>query len=118
MVKVRTNEPRRRKDRSATFCVTTGVLFVACVAIATGVGQLTQSFASGDDTWSPVLNTALTAAWVFDLLFLISYLNAGEISGNSDSIPANLAKGTLKAVMILFGSAYLLIMPINLIAIW
>ncbi|MGJ7906904.1 hypothetical protein ACOQFL_10520 [Actinopolyspora sp. H202] len=117
MVKVKTNDPRRRKDRSAPFCVVTGVLFVACVATGTAIGELGLDYGTSSATWSPVFNTTLVAAWVFDLLFLIGYLNAGEISGNTDNILANLAKGLLKVVMILFGGAYLLIMPLNLIAI-
>ncbi|GAB3556781.1 hypothetical protein J2S53_004280 [Actinopolyspora lacussalsi] len=118
MVKVKKNEPTRRKDRSAPFCVITGVLFVVCVTIAAAIGELNLDYGTSGSTWTPVFNAALTAAWVFDLLFLIGYLNAGEISGNTDNILANLAKGLLKVVMILFGGAYLLIMPLNLIAIW
>lgn len=86
--------------------------------IAAAIGELNLDHGTNGSTWTPVFNAALTAAWVFDLLFLIGYLNAGEISGNSDNILANLAKDLLKVVMILFGGAYLLIMPLNLIAIW
>ncbi|SDP69776.1 hypothetical protein SAMN04487905_107157 [Actinopolyspora xinjiangensis] len=118
MVKVKTNEPKRRKDRSAPFCVVTGALFVVCVALAATITELDLNYGASGDTWSPVLNTALVAGWAFDLLFLIAYLNAGEVSGPSDSIVANLAKGALKVVMLLAGFVYLIIMPINLFAIW
>ncbi|WP_192827184.1 hypothetical protein [Actinopolyspora erythraea] len=91
-MKVKTNEPKRREDRSAPFCVATGVLFVVCVALVATITELNLDYGASGATWSPVLNTALVAGWVFDLLFLIAYLNAGEISGNSDNILANLAK--------------------------